>query len=79
MIDGFVAGAAALVARGLSPAVSDYLVFAQRSAAAPHRLMLIHLRAQPLLDLELNLNQGTGTLLAWPLLLAAQALLDAGA
>jgi nicotinate-nucleotide--dimethylbenzimidazole phosphoribosyltransferase len=41
--------------------------------------MLILLRGQPLLDLELNLNQGTGTLLAWPLLKAAQALLDAGA
>lgn len=79
LIDGFVAGAAALVARGLSPAVSDYLVFAQRSAATPHRLMLIHLGVQPLLDLELNLNQGTGALLAWPLLLSAQALLDTGA
>lgn len=77
LIDGFVAGAAALVARGLCPHVGDYLVFSQRAAAAPHRLMLIHLRAQPLLDLELGLNQGTGTLLAWPLLLAAQALLDA--
>jgi nicotinate-nucleotide--dimethylbenzimidazole phosphoribosyltransferase len=77
LVDGFVAGAAALVARGLNPQVADYLVHAQRSVAAPHRLMLIHLRAQPLLDLELDLNQGTATLLAWPLLLAAQALLDA--
>ncbi len=77
LLDGFVAGAAALVARGLNPAVADYLVFAQRSAAPPHRLMLIHLGAHPLLDLELNLNQGTGTLLAWPLLLAAQTLLGA--
>lgn len=79
LIDGFVAGAAALVARGLCSHVVDYLVFAQRAAAPPHRLMLIHLRAHPLLDLELNLNQGTGALLAWPLLQAAQALMEASA
>ncbi len=79
LVDGFVVGAAALVARGLSPNVADYLVHTQRSAAAPHRLMLIHLGAQPLLDLELNINQGTGALLAWPLLLAAHALLDPAA
>ncbi|MBX3609740.1 MAG: nicotinate-nucleotide--dimethylbenzimidazole phosphoribosyltransferase [Hydrogenophaga sp.] len=79
LVDGFVAGAAALVARGLSPSVADYLVFAQRGAASPHRLMLIHLRAHPLLDLELNLNQGVGALLAWPLLQSAQAVMDASA
>ncbi|MBL0919479.1 MAG: nicotinate-nucleotide--dimethylbenzimidazole phosphoribosyltransferase [Hydrogenophaga sp.] len=79
LVDGFVVGAAALVARGLSPNVADYLVHAQRTAAPPHRLMLIHLNARPLLDLELNINQGTGALLAWPLLLAAQALLGSAA
>lgn len=77
LVDGFVAGAAALVARGLSPAVADYLVYAQRSPATAHRLMLIHLQAMPLLDLDLHINQGTGALLAWPLLLATQALLEA--
>ncbi|MCU0941051.1 MAG: nicotinate-nucleotide--dimethylbenzimidazole phosphoribosyltransferase [Hydrogenophaga sp.] len=76
IVDGFVAGAAALVARGLCPAVVDYLVHAQRLSAPPHRLMLIHLQAQPLLDLDLALNQGTGALLAWPLVQAAQALTD---
>jgi len=76
LVDGFVGGAAALVARGLCPTVSDYLVHAQRTPASAHRLMLIHLQALPLLDLGLHINQGTGALLAWPLLLAAQALLE---
>ena len=76
LVDGFVAGAAALVARGLVPAVHDYLVFAHRSAEPGHRLLLIHLQAQPLLDMELRMGQGVGTLLAWPLLLAAQRLLE---
>lgn len=76
LVDGFVSGAAALVARALVPAVTDYLVFSHRSAEPGHRLMLIHLQAQPLLDLELRMGQGMGTLLAWPLLQAAQRLLE---
>lgn len=76
LIDGYVAGAAALVARGLRPAVADYLVFAHRSAEPGHRLLLIHMQARPLLDMELRVGQGMGTLLAWPLLLAAQRLLE---
>lgn len=76
LVDGYVAGAAALVARSLMPAVADYLVFAHRSAEGGHRLMLIHLQAQPLLDMGMRMGQGTGALLAWPLLLAAQGLLE---
>jgi len=76
LVDGFVASAAALVARGLCPAVADYLVFGHRSAEPGHRLLLIHLQAQPLLDMELRVGQGAGALLAWPLLLAAQGLLE---
>ncbi len=78
LVDGFVAGTAALVARGLSPTVSDYLVFAHRTANPGHRLLLIHLQAQPLMGLELRLGQGVGALLAWPLLQTAQALLERG-
>lgn len=75
LVDGFVAGAAALVARGLCPAVADYLVFGHRSTEPGHRLLLIHMQAQPLLDMELRVGQGAGALMAWPLLQAAQALL----
>ena len=78
LVDGFVAGTAALVARGLSPAVADYLVFAHRAADPGHRLLLIHLQSQPLMDLELRVGQGVGALLAWPLLQTAQALLERG-
>jgi nicotinate-nucleotide--dimethylbenzimidazole phosphoribosyltransferase len=76
LVDGYVSGAAALVARGLSADVADYLVYAHRTAETGHRLMLIHLQAQPLLDMGLRVNQGTGAMMAWPLLLAAQRLLD---
>ena len=76
LVDGYVSGAAALVARGLCPDVADYLVYAHRTAETGHRLMLIHLQAQPLLDMSLRVSQGTGAMMAWPLLLAAQGLLQ---
>lgn len=76
LVDGFVAGTAALVARALVPAAADYLVFAHRAAEPGHRLLLIHLQANPLLDMELRSAEGVGALLAWPLLQAAQQLLQ---
>jgi nicotinate-nucleotide--dimethylbenzimidazole phosphoribosyltransferase len=76
LVDGYVSGAAALVARSLCPNVVDYLVFTHRAADAGHRLLLIHMQTQPLLDMGLRLGQGTGALMAWPMLLAAQRLLE---
>lgn len=78
IVDGFVATAAALVARALSPNVMDYLIFAHRSAEPGHRLMLIHLQVQPVVDMELRMGQGVGTLLAWPLIKAAEHLINEG-
>jgi nicotinate-nucleotide--dimethylbenzimidazole phosphoribosyltransferase len=83
LIDGFIAGAAALVAHALCPAVSGYLVFCHRSHESGHRLMLQHLLQRdavlpgaPLLDLDLRLGEGSGALLAWPLVLSAARLFD---
>jgi len=75
LMDGYISGAAALLARELRPAVMDYLVFSHRSGEHRHRLMLIHLQAEPLLDLQLHTEDGTAPLLAWPLVQAAAALL----
>jgi nicotinate-nucleotide--dimethylbenzimidazole phosphoribosyltransferase len=71
LVDGFIAGAAALVAVGLSPAVRDYMVFAHQSAEQGHQLMLMHLHAEPLLDLGMRLGEGSGALVAWPLVVSA--------
>lgn len=71
LVDGFIAGAAALVARALVPAARDYMVFCHCSNEHGHRLLLAHLGARPLLDLGLRLGEGTGALLAWPLLQSA--------
>ncbi len=76
LVDGFIAGAAALVARALSPSVQDYMVFCHQGDEHGHRLLLAHLKAQPLLALDLRLGEGTGALLAWPLVQSAANFLN---
>ena len=76
LVDGFIAGAAALVAQSLTPAVRDYLVFCHRSAETGHGLLLAHLQAKPLLELGMRLGEGTGALLAWPLVQSAANFLN---
>jgi len=76
VVDGFISGAAVLVAAALAPAVLDYCVFAHRSNEAGHSLLLEHLHAEPLLDLGLRLGEGSGAALAWPLIDSAWRLLE---
>ncbi|WP_428776409.1 nicotinate-nucleotide--dimethylbenzimidazole phosphoribosyltransferase [Vibrio sp.] len=71
LVDGFIITVAAYVATLIEPGVRDYLIFAHRSEEAAHGLVLQMLEARPLLDLSLRLGEGTGSLLAMPLLHAA--------
>jgi len=76
LVDGFIASAAALVAHRLVPEVQHYMVFCHRSAEHGHRILLKHLKARALLDLDLRLGEGTGALLAWPLVQSAARLMS---
>jgi len=76
VLDGFISGAAALIADGLAPTVRGYLIASHRSQEPGHRLMLEHLRLAPLLDLDLRLGEGTGAALAMPLIEAACRVLN---
>jgi len=71
LVDGFIVGAAALVATRLFPAFRDYAVFCHRSAEPGHAAQLQALQAAPLLDLGMRLGEGTGAALAYPLVQAA--------
>jgi nicotinate-nucleotide--dimethylbenzimidazole phosphoribosyltransferase len=75
VLDGVIAGAAALVAAALAPAVLDACVAGHRSAEPGHAVALAHLGLRPLVDLELRLGEGTGAVLALPLVQAAAAVL----
>ena len=63
VIDGFISGAAALIAHKLSPQVKDYLIAAHISTEPGHRLMLEYLGLSPILDLQMRLGEGTGAAL----------------
>jgi len=75
LVDGFIAGVAALCARAISPGCEETFVYAHRSAEAGHGIVLDALGVEPLLDLDMRLGEGTGALLAFPLVKAAAAML----
>jgi nicotinate-nucleotide--dimethylbenzimidazole phosphoribosyltransferase len=71
VLDGFITGAAALVAAGLQPAVGPRLIASHRSTEPGHAVVLDRLERRPYLDLGLRLGEGTGAALLIGLLDAA--------
>jgi nicotinate-nucleotide--dimethylbenzimidazole phosphoribosyltransferase len=63
VIDGFISGAAALIAASLSPEVKPYLIASHQSAEAGHKKILEQLGLIPLLNLNMRLGEGTGAAL----------------
>ena len=63
VIDGFISGAAALIATKMAPQLRDFLIAAHVSAERGHRVVLKHLGLKPVLDLEMRLGEGTGAIL----------------
>src|SRR5574340_312864 len=71
VLDGFIAGAAALIAVGLQPRCRDYLIASHRSVEGGHQAILDHLGLKPLFDLDLRLGEGTGACLGMGLVQAS--------
>jgi nicotinate-nucleotide--dimethylbenzimidazole phosphoribosyltransferase len=71
LVDGFIVSIAALVAIRIAPQCQQFMIFSHCSAEAAHQSLLTALNAQPLLDLDLRLGEGTGAALAIPLLRAS--------
>ena len=71
VIDGFISGAAALIATELAPGLKDYLIAAHLSAESGHKVLLQHMGLTPLLSLEMRLGEGTGAALGIALVEAA--------
>ena len=76
IVDGFISGAAALLAAAIDPAVTGYLIASHRSHERGHGAVLDRLELSPLLDLDLRLGEGTGAALALPIVRAAMRLLN---
>ncbi|MFY1698457.1 nicotinate-nucleotide--dimethylbenzimidazole phosphoribosyltransferase [Solwaraspora sp. WMMA2101] len=71
IVDGVSAVAASLAAASLAPAATGAMVAGHRSVEPGATVGLRHLGLQPLVDLGLRLGEGTGALLAWPIVASA--------
>ncbi len=76
LVDGFISTAAAIAAIDQDPKTTNALIFSHRSGERGHDSMLKAINAKPLLDLDMRLGEGTGALLAWPILKSATAILN---
>jgi nicotinate-nucleotide--dimethylbenzimidazole phosphoribosyltransferase len=75
VLDGLIAVSAALVAVAMAPEAAGYLVAGHRSTEPGASVALAQLGLEPLLDLGMRLGEGTGALLAVPLVTAAARVL----
>ncbi len=71
VLDGFIAGAAALLAVAFQPRCKDYLIASHLSVECVHRFALRRLELKPLFDLDLRLGEGTGACLGISLIQAS--------
>jgi nicotinate-nucleotide--dimethylbenzimidazole phosphoribosyltransferase len=76
IIDGFISGAAALLAASIDATAASYMVASHRSQELGHAAVLQRLDLRPLLDLDLRLGEGTGAALALPIVRASVRLLN---
>ncbi|GGP41535.1 nicotinate-nucleotide--dimethylbenzimidazole phosphoribosyltransferase [Saccharothrix coeruleofusca] len=75
ILDGLVAGAAAVLAEELAPGAREWWVAGHRSAEPAHALALGHLGLEPLLEFDLRLGEGSGAVVALPLVVMATRVL----
>ncbi|HSC37900.1 MAG TPA: nicotinate-nucleotide--dimethylbenzimidazole phosphoribosyltransferase [Chitinophagaceae bacterium] len=71
VVDGFITTAALLLAQLIDKRVTDYCIFGHTSNEKGHKKMLEYLHAEPLLQLDMRLGEGTGAALAMPLVQSA--------
>ncbi len=71
LIDGFISGAAALIAWTVAPTARRYFIASHRSVEPGHRIALEAMELVPLLDMGMRLGEGTGAALAMHIVEAA--------
>jgi nicotinate-nucleotide--dimethylbenzimidazole phosphoribosyltransferase len=74
VLDGFISTAAAALAVAMAPNALGYLIAGHRSEEPGHQLLLSHLKLTPVLNLGMRLGEGTGAVLAMPVIESAIAL-----
>lgn len=74
VIDGFIATAAAAIAFAVEPRVRGYLFGGHQSEEPGHRVLLEYIGLKPILLLNMRLGEGTGAVLAIPIIESAMCL-----
>jgi nicotinate-nucleotide--dimethylbenzimidazole phosphoribosyltransferase len=74
VVDGFISAAAAALAVAVEPNVHGYLIAGHRSEEPGHKILLEFLQLTPLLTLDMRLGEGSGAVLAMPIIESAVAL-----
>lgn len=72
--DGFISTAAAAIAFAIEPRVRDYLFAGHQSEEPGHRVLLEYIGLKPILSLNMRLGEGTGAVLAMPIIESAMCL-----
>jgi nicotinate-nucleotide--dimethylbenzimidazole phosphoribosyltransferase len=75
-VDGFICGAAALIACGLQARTREYLIASHQSVETGHQVLLRQLGLKPIFNLDLRLGEGTGAALGIGLVEAAARILS---
>jgi len=76
VVDGFISGAAALLAYKMKPECRDYMFGSHLSQEPGHRLMMELIGLKPMLHLDMRLGEGTGAVLTFNLLEAATKIIS---
>lgn len=76
LVDGFIMSNCILAASKLYPEVLQYAIFCHQGDEAGHRILLEHLKASPLLHLNLRLGEGSGAVCAYPIVDSAVRMLN---
>jgi nicotinate-nucleotide--dimethylbenzimidazole phosphoribosyltransferase len=71
LVDGYICTAAAISAVKVNPSIRPWLFFSHCSAEPGHKRLLAKMDAQPLLELDMRLGEGSGAALALPIMRAA--------
>jgi nicotinate-nucleotide--dimethylbenzimidazole phosphoribosyltransferase len=72
--DGFISTAAAAIAFAIQPKVKEYLFAGHQSEEPGHRTLLEYIGVTPILTLGMRLGEGTGAVLAMPVIESAMAI-----
>jgi nicotinate-nucleotide--dimethylbenzimidazole phosphoribosyltransferase len=76
VIDGFISGAAALIAESIAPRCRNFMIASHNSCEKGHSIILDKLKLKPLFNFDMRLGEGTGSAIGISIAEAAVKILN---